>query len=481
MGAGRYAESRVACEEAVLVAQAAAAPLHESRARAMLGSDLVALGDTEAGLSQLREARRLAEQGAPLDYVLVTHHNLALSLLLADQPDEAVREALAGRDLARRVGLVRRYAPHLAGVAADALFRTGRWAEAEAVADDVLEAAPGLRDSRYLVAVRARLHAGRGESARAAARISEAMIPGGDDADPDLEAYACLAAAEVELGAGRPAGALAAARGGLSALQGSDDTVSAMPLAAVAARALAELAEDARAGRQATEASTLADEAGALLGEVGMAAPEGARSRPATTTRPVGAGAVAWSARARAEAGRAAGDADPSAWAAAATTAAAAGLRPLEAEARWRLAEILLRTRVDRGDAEAALRAAAALAEDIGAGPLLEEIRALARRARLELPDEGGAARAAAAEGAAAAAAARPATTLSDRELEVLRLVAAGRSNGEIATELFITRKTASAHVTHILDKLGVGNRLEAAMTAARLGLLSSDDNRTQA
>ena len=65
-----------------------------------------------------------------------------------------------------------------------------------------------------------------------------------------------------------------------------------------------------------------------------------------------------------------------------------------------------------------------------------------------------------------------PVTTLSEREIEVLRLVALGRSNGQIAEELFITRKTASSHVTHILDKLGVSNRLEAAMLASRLGLL---------
>nr|MBA2718276.1 response regulator transcription factor [Chloroflexota bacterium] len=64
---------------------------------------------------------------------------------------------------------------------------------------------------------------------------------------------------------------------------------------------------------------------------------------------------------------------------------------------------------------------------------------------------------------------------LSAREIEVLRLVAAGRSNGEIAEELFITRKTASVHVTHILDKLGVSNRVEAAMIGVRLGLVSGD------
>ena len=60
---------------------------------------------------------------------------------------------------------------------------------------------------------------------------------------------------------------------------------------------------------------------------------------------------------------------------------------------------------------------------------------------------------------------------LTDREREVIQLVAAGRSNQQIAETLFITRKTASVHVSNILGKLGVANRVEAAAVAHRLGL----------
>ena len=60
---------------------------------------------------------------------------------------------------------------------------------------------------------------------------------------------------------------------------------------------------------------------------------------------------------------------------------------------------------------------------------------------------------------------------LTARELEVLRLVAAGRSNQQIAAELFISPKTASVHVSNILGKLGVTSRVEVAATAHRLHL----------
>jgi DNA-binding NarL/FixJ family response regulator len=57
---------------------------------------------------------------------------------------------------------------------------------------------------------------------------------------------------------------------------------------------------------------------------------------------------------------------------------------------------------------------------------------------------------------------------LTTREFEVLRLVIEGRSNGEIGAQLFVSRKTASVHVSNILRKLGATNRIEAAAIARR-------------
>jgi LuxR family transcriptional regulator, maltose regulon positive regulatory protein len=61
---------------------------------------------------------------------------------------------------------------------------------------------------------------------------------------------------------------------------------------------------------------------------------------------------------------------------------------------------------------------------------------------------------------------------LSEREVEVLRLLAAGKSNHDIAEELFVALDTVKKHVSHILAKLGANNRTEATARARALGLL---------
>ena len=66
----------------------------------------------------------------------------------------------------------------------------------------------------------------------------------------------------------------------------------------------------------------------------------------------------------------------------------------------------------------------------------------------------------------------------TQREAEVLRHVAAGRTNQQIADTLFITRKTASVHVSNIIGKLGAANRVQAAAVAQRLGLADDPTDR---
>ena len=113
----------------------------------------------------------------------------------------------------------------------------------------------------------------------------------------------------------------------------------------------------------------------------------------------------------------------------------------------------------NRDEAAPRLRRAAGLAGDLGARPLTQQIARHARQLRVDLP-------------AASQAATPTRYGLTEREFEVLRLVADGRGNRDIAAELFISPKTASVHVSNILAKLGVATRTEAAATAHRQGLL---------
>lgn len=70
-------------------------------------------------------------------------------------------------------------------------------------------------------------------------------------------------------------------------------------------------------------------------------------------------------------------------------------------------------------------------------------------------------------------AAADPGASLTPREHEVLELIAAGRSNKRIALELGIAEKTVKTHVGHLMAKLGVSDRTQAALLAVRRGLVS--------
>jgi two-component system nitrate/nitrite response regulator NarL len=72
----------------------------------------------------------------------------------------------------------------------------------------------------------------------------------------------------------------------------------------------------------------------------------------------------------------------------------------------------------------------------------------------------------------AAPASPSPTTQLSARELDVLKLVAEGKDNAEIAAELFISPKTVKNHISNILMKLQISNRIQAAVYAVRRGIV---------
>jgi DNA-binding CsgD family transcriptional regulator len=132
---------------------------------------------------------------------------------------------------------------------------------------------------------------------------------------------------------------------------------------------------------------------------------------------------------------------------------------------RWREAEALLEGGGSRARAKACLDIARQNSRALRTAPLTARIEALALRCRIEL-------RTADAPSAPNDAAAAAQLGITPREVEILAHLAAGASDREIAEALFISKKTVSVHVSNVLRKLRVSNRIEAGKIGQRHGLL---------
>jgi DNA-binding CsgD family transcriptional regulator len=173
----------------------------------------------------------------------------------------------------------------------------------------------------------------------------------------------------------------------------------------------------------------------------------------------------AWLTRGRAELARITGP-DPETWSAVLEQFGYEGAGGQEgyrqAYARLRRAEALLAGGAAHGLVADDLRVALATADRLGALPLVGAVRAMAERAGVRLDS----------------AAPRPSATdpLTPRERSVLALVAGGRTNRQVGTELFISEKTVSVHLSRVMAKLGAGSRTEAVSIAYAKGLLGPAD-----
>jgi DNA-binding NarL/FixJ family response regulator len=447
----RFAEARGPAEEAVTIARQVGARAEEANARIGLGTALGNLGELDAGLAELAAAHQLAMEAGEAVHMVRAMVNRSDLLIGAGRLDEAATVAMAGIDEARRLGLARHSQPILACNAAEALVALGRWDQAERVSAEALELAPPDPASAILSLGRAALELGRGnlDAAEAHLQTAQRLIPAPiSEAQRGGPLYAGLA--ELALGRGDLEQAKPLVAEAIPVVEANPRY--AAPLYALGLRIEADRAELARARRHG-EAVLDDGTAAALLERLDHAA-----------ARPVAHGLpelAAWQATALAEHTRQQGTPDPAAWAAAVAAWERLGQPYRVAYAGFRQAEALLASGGDRDTAAAALRRAAEVSGRLGARPLDTEIKALGRRARLDLGP------------VAAAAAPTPAEQLglTPREAEVLALVAAGRSNRQIAQALFISPKTASVHVSNILAKLGVATRVEAAAVAHRLGV----------
>jgi ATP/maltotriose-dependent transcriptional regulator MalT len=447
----RFAEARALAEEAAGIAAQVGAGMQEADARCALGQALAHLGEADAGIAELDTAGQLAVEAGDVPAMLRATVNHSDVLLAAGRLEEAVRAALGGIQYAGRIGLARYFGQILAAHATEALVAAGRWDEAGQVSRDGLNAPTAPEQAARMPLARAALELGRGDldAAEAHLRIARRLLPVNHAGQGTGPLFAGLAELALWRGNLERARELVAEAVPLVAA----NPRHAAPLYALGVRIEADRTELARARRPGETA--IDDSAAAPLLEAARQAACG----PAAAGLPE---LAAWHATALAEATRHVGPADPAAWAAAATVWQRLGQPYRAAYARYRQAEALMARDSDRDAAAAVLRSAAAVTGRLGARLLDAEVKALARRARLDLAQHTG-----------AKAADTPAGNLglTPREAEVLALVAGGCSNRQIAQLLFISPKTASVHVSNILAKLGVSGRLEAAAVAHRLGL----------
>jgi DNA-binding NarL/FixJ family response regulator len=406
-----------------LVARSGGADLDKARLRY---ADLVATSRTDGNI--VGELRGL--------------HNLAFVLYNAGELDEAETAFRAAMERAIKTG--RAWAPYgFDGRAFAAIigYVRGRW-------DDALELwrvgpeVPMLAES-ILAGGALQVAAGRGETA---ALAKEPSIRRAWEKDISTAVHSGAALIDLHGDAGDLEAAMAA----------HDDLVET-------------LVRVWDGGRYAARLRLT----GVILGQFGAAAPRLSRSEQAelvaravelegdvaatvAANPPFGPEGQAWQARVAAELARlrwltgvdAPTEAElEKAWRAAVDGFIALGQPFEQARSETRLAVVLRATGRD-DEARELLASARAVATELGARPLLAEINEAGGRTTRTDDD------------------------LTPREREVLTHVSAGRSNGEIAAQLFISTKTVSVHVSNILAKLNASGRTEAAAIARRRGLL---------
>ncbi len=445
---GKAADALRWCEEAVACAVAAGARADEGFARHALGLALATEGRATEAFDELLAAARIAETTG--DVAELAWNCLHLEKVAADASrlGEVVDVLLDRAAAARRQGRQRTYGGLLECIAAGALTELGRWDEADAIASAVERRGPTGIERVAFDLVRGTLDVGRGHFDRAeeALRAAQAVTIGLRDGRINGLVHNGLA--ELARWRDQLDAAFEVALEGLDAVANTGDDDMAARLCVTALRIEADRHE--RLGGRRTTDATRADAVGRCLTLVRqLAAGEGGTTPSARV--------VAAAVEAEAEHTRITGRPDADVWHAVIEAAARLGAPYDEARARTSLA-VVLAAAGDRRGADDQLGRAHELATALGAAPLLGQIDGVARRGHLDSRP-------------AVPTATRGIGDLTTRERDVLRLIAAGRTNRQIASTLFISEKTASVHVSHILAKLGVATRGEAAAVAHRRGM----------
>jgi DNA-binding CsgD family transcriptional regulator/tetratricopeptide (TPR) repeat protein len=440
---GRCAQAAQLAEEAATIAGGVGERQLQLNAQATLGWALAEAGAFRDAVAVLGAAGELATADGNATQLARIHLNTAKAWQGLGDYAAAARAVRAGIQAAEQAGLQRALGSAACVLLANVLTATGQWDEADATAAGALEPGPPDTIAAALHATRAEIALGWGERDLARDQASLAVALSGEAAEPSPWTLRVIKAqVEVALQDNHVDQARVALAGALPAAHQAGDLLAAWELLATAAK-VARLAQV-----RATATSQPSDDAFTI------------QLKQAASRLPADAPAMsAYATCVAAELG------DQVSWAPLARQWDAIGQPFPAAYARLRAAEAALAD--DQHEtARELLEGAATSARRLSAQPLLGEIRWLARHARLKLGGEVDATE----EGSDLQR-----LGLTNREVEVLRHLADGRSNKQIGERLFISTKTVSVHVSNILAKLGVASRGEAAATAHRLRVFDTD------
>jgi DNA-binding CsgD family transcriptional regulator/tetratricopeptide (TPR) repeat protein len=461
---GHFDESNRLAEEALATARVVGSAEAEIRALGCIGRNAAAIGDAGSGVRTLRQALTLARSVADFSGAAEISIELVLALRWAGDLNEACNVADEAIAESSRWG-AEGFGSALRAIRGVSAFLLGRWAEADGWIAGALERDPVGSPGVLAHGARALLDLGRGRLDSAAEHLETVLLMCEDftaTAYGWTDLYSSIAL--LSIARGQPSEAIDSVRESLARSAEPERDVHMRVCHRLAIRAAADLAEVARPLRDAAgldQALAIGREFDRRLdhhAQLVHALPGGGDPHLALDV-----------ALAKAELSRLMGRSSAARWEAAATAADELQYSYEAAYSRFRRAEALLLSRGSRAAAQAAALEAHQIALYLGAAPLQREIERLAARSRLDLesrPVVSDATPGAAAVGGVA-------FRLTPREVDVLERVTLGRTNREIATDLFISEKTASVHVSNIKSKLGANGRAEIAAIAVRLGLVS--------
>ncbi len=446
---------RELAERAAAIAREVGAHAVEQHARMTMGTLSVYFGEPAAGLALLADAVEQVRHTGSVDVLCRGLNNLSSLLLGLGRAAEAEAFAREGLAAAKGNGLLGNIGALLTGNLVETLLVLGRPVEAEQLLAEWEGDPASSNDHAFLSRLRAELALDQGDLATAEEYLERARVAGLPVRQTQHDLPLARLAMRIETRAGRPLQARAEL---LAVLDRLAERPAGQGVADGRLYGLLPVLVEGASGE--------ADSRGAAAADLGRPVVLRRIAELAEQVQPRTALHHGWAALLAAELARAEGADTPEQWAAVVELLRDTGLGCPLGQALYRLAESLLTA----GRREAAVEPLREVEALTTAGLYLrQDIGQLTARAGLSL----------AARPVAVARPAQPAGPgdqfgLTPRERDVLHRLAQGRTNRQIAEELYISPKTASVHVSNILAKLSVGSRGEAAALAHRLHLLGA-------